>query len=215
MEILLKCKERIFYCEVDNSFVGIRRKNCEPMNDIIKKRISKEVRIEELRVEIDAIDQYLCERSASSFDPMPTRIEWLLGDNRLAEIRENYEIKVVERFMENYMKAFKDFSSRMTASQENQWLSSVSLITNSKLVLQLQRIGKNRCSLSSSSIGCLRCAWQELLLADISSMEEATCWFRTETTTKSGTSRATNTFEKEHPREKPKIGPKWWTYLEL
>lgn len=110
MEILLRRKERIFYCEVDNSFVSIRRTNCEPINNLIKRQIPKEVRIEELLVEIDALNRYLCERSASSFDPIPTRIEELLGDHRLVEIRENYEVKIVERFVENYMKAFKDFT---------------------------------------------------------------------------------------------------------
>ena len=72
---------------MDNSFVGVGRTNREPINDLMKRQIPKEVQIEKLMVEIDVIDKYLCERSARSFDPIPTPIESLLGDDRLAEIR--------------------------------------------------------------------------------------------------------------------------------
>jgi hypothetical protein len=48
IEEMDKKKEQIFFCEVEGSFIGIRRNNCEGINDLIKRDVPQEVRIEQL-----------------------------------------------------------------------------------------------------------------------------------------------------------------------
>ena len=55
IEELDRRRERIFYCEVEDSFIGIRRNNCEVINELIKKDVPQEVRIEELLEKIHVL----------------------------------------------------------------------------------------------------------------------------------------------------------------
>lgn len=67
---LLERKERIFYCEVEDSFIGIRRTNCEKINDLIKQRVPVELKFEDFVSEINELDARLNERSLNEFELM-------------------------------------------------------------------------------------------------------------------------------------------------
>ncbi len=45
MEELEKRKEHIFFCEVEGSFIGIRRNNCQSINELLKRDFPEEVRV--------------------------------------------------------------------------------------------------------------------------------------------------------------------------
>lgn len=59
MADLLKRSDRLFYCDVDSSFIGIRRTNCEEILDRIKLEIPMELTIEDFVKEVSGLDTRL------------------------------------------------------------------------------------------------------------------------------------------------------------
>ena len=55
IEEMDKRKERIFFCETEDKFIGIRREDSEGIEELIKKDIPEEVRIERFLEKIDAL----------------------------------------------------------------------------------------------------------------------------------------------------------------
>lgn len=55
------------------------------------------------------LDKDLADKSTHQFEEFKSPLENLLSDERLQFLRLHYERKVVERFIENYMKALRDF----------------------------------------------------------------------------------------------------------
>jgi hypothetical protein len=58
-------------------------------------------------LKIDALDARLKDTSVSSFDVLKHDVERVLCDNRLLEVRQQYERKIVERFVESCVKGLR------------------------------------------------------------------------------------------------------------
>lgn len=80
IEILERRKSQIFYIEAEASFIGLRRNNCEAINDLIKRQVPLEVTIDQFMIDIDQLDGKLREKSAQSFDAMREQLDKLFLD---------------------------------------------------------------------------------------------------------------------------------------
>jgi hypothetical protein len=107
--ILERRRRQIFYIDAESYFIGIRRNSCEPINDLIKRQVPLEVTIPKFLLEIDELDGRLRDRSTNEFDVMKEQMDRLFCDERIGEVLLNFERKIVERFLENYIKGLREF----------------------------------------------------------------------------------------------------------
>lgn len=99
----------MFDLDADAYFIGLRRNNCEVIKDIIKRHTPLEVTIDRFLIDIDWLDGKLREKSVQSFNAMREQLDRLFCDERIQEIQLNLERKVVERFLENYIKGLREY----------------------------------------------------------------------------------------------------------
>ena len=150
--------------------MGIRWSSCEPINEFIKKQVPVEVTIPQFLADIDDLDTQLRARSASGFDMMKEQLELLLCDDRIGEILLHFERKVVERFLENYIKGLREFKlySRGKDDRTGKPVFSVTFIENSASAYEVRNWNSTCNEIKKTGVAC-----SHLLLAAFSAPDKS------------------------------------------
>lgn len=106
-EILESRRRQIFYMDAESYFIGTRRDNCRVLSNHMKQRLPAERDIPQCLEEIDKLDEEWTEKSVKRFNTVQEPMDRLFWDDKIKDVLECFERRIVQRFLENYVKGLR------------------------------------------------------------------------------------------------------------
>jgi hypothetical protein len=98
-----------FYCESPNSgFAGLGVAKPTKLINAVRAILEKKPTILDFVDKINELDSNFKSKSLRRFEKYEEDIAKVFSNHRLNEVRDNFEVRIVERFMENYIWAVRN-----------------------------------------------------------------------------------------------------------